>query len=143
MKKEYNLLKSPTKTAKENNLILTKNQFNKNVLYDFSLLDTTKQITDKEKEYIKTNAIGYISASQKEQMYTYSFNPFAMVDGIAYYNCIAIYNTDGKRLYTIMQLKAIKHTSGKRQSVYDKYYDTTETILKNGYSEPYKEIEIA
>jgi hypothetical protein len=140
--KEYALSKSAQKTAKENNLIFIKDHYNNNVIFDFTVLEEL-DIAETEKEYIKADAISIISAGHKEQMYTKVINNFVACDGIAYYNCHRVYNTSGKRLYVIMQLASIKHIHGERKTVFDPYYNNTETIIKSGYDEPYQDYEIA
>jgi hypothetical protein len=139
--KEYNVTKNVQKTATENKLIVSDRD--QKVLFDFSLLDQFN-ITDQEKELIKADAMKCISPAFKEQIYFFVINPFSGCNGIAYYCMHQVYNKKSwKRLYVIMQLTAIKHYHGDRQSIYDQCYKTTETTVKSDYFEPLTDYEIA
>jgi len=141
-KKEYNLFKSAQKTAKENNLTITKDWNNSNILFDFTLLNDMK-ITDFEKNCIINDALKHVCASNKEQFYIHEIDNFTVCEGIAYYTCHKVYNVSGKHLYNIMQLNNIKHKHGERKTVYEQYYNVTETVKNNGYYVPSYDYEIA
>ena len=119
--KEYRVFRSPVKTAKENNLVLADGIANKlKRLFDFSLLEDTK-IPEEEREVIKEYALKYVTAADAESFYGKAFNNFHTCDGQAFYNVQKVYSTDGKRLYNIFHLGAIKHGSAFRKSVYDDF----------------------
>ena len=112
--KEYKLYKTAKKTAKENNLehIDSFEAGKRNILFDFSLLDSTDELTDDEKQYIRDHALRYVYASNYEQFYGKEFDDFTVCDGRALYYPHKVYDEHGcERRYVIMQLAKIIHTT--------------------------------
>ena len=139
--KEYKVFKSPAKTAKENNLVLTDGISNKlKRLFDFSLLEETK-ISKEEREVIEEYALKYVTAADLESLYGKAFNNFHTCDGQAFYTVQKVYSQDGKRLYNIFHLGIIKHRSAVRKCVYDDF-TVTECQHKSQY-QSHSDIEIA
>lgn len=142
--KEYKLYKTAKKTAKENSLeyVDSFETGKRNILFDFSLLDNTDELTDDEKQYIRDHALRYVYASNCEQFYGKEFDDFTVCDGRALYYPHKVYDEHGcERRYVIMQLAKIIHTRGTRKSVYDDY-ETMEIKLDSGYTEPVSDYEI-
>ena len=142
--KEYKLFKTAKKTARENNLeyIDSFETGKRNILFDFSLLDNTDELTDYEKRYIRNHALRYVDAVWDEQFYGKEFDGFTICDGRALYYPHKVYDENGcERRYVIMQLAKIVHTRGTRKSVYDDY-KTMEIKLDSGYTEPVSDYEV-
>lgn len=136
----YKLFKSASKTAKENNLILSGNKDKK--LFDFSLLDTLS-ISAEEKETIKRYALQYVTPAFKESMYGEEFNYLHNCNGISLYHIQKVFSGQtGKRIYSIFTLAKIKHYSCRRKNMYEQYYDTTEYKADNHKYEPLNDIEL-
>ena len=83
-------------------------------------MEDTK-IPEEEREVIKEYALKYVTAADAESFYGKAFNNFHTCDGQAFHNVQKVYSTDGKRLYNIFHLGAIKHGSAFRKSVYDDF----------------------
>lgn len=142
--KEYKLYKTAKKTAKENNLeyVDSFETGNRNILFDFSLLDSTDELMDYEKRYIKNHALRHIDAVWNEQFYGKEYDNFTYCDGRALYYPHKVYDEHGcERRYVIMQLAKIIHTRRTRNSVYDEY-DSTEIKIDSGYTEPVSDYEV-
>lgn len=141
--KEYNLFKTVSKTATENNLILADRKTSKDTyrLFDFSELDSVYGISDAEKEYIKKSALSHVCGAFKEDYYGKEVDNFFFFDGIAKYYCHRIYNTSGKLLYRIFHLVALDHRKSERKSVYDNFQATRYTFTC-GWQEPITDYEI-
>lgn len=135
--KEYKIFKTAAKTAKENNLVFR----DKENIFDFSLLDSM-EISNQEKEYIKTHDIKYVSAAFKESFYGTEFDNFSACIGKSLYHVQKVFSKiTGKIRYRIFTLTRIEHNTQKRTCVYDEYKVTTYREF-NGYSEPTFDIEI-
>lgn len=142
--KEYKLYKTAKKTAKENDLeyVDSIETGKRNILFDFSLLDNTDELTDDEKQCIRDHALRYVYASNCEQFYGKEVDDFTYCDGRALYYPHKVYDEHGcERRYVIMQLAKIVYTRGTRKSVYDDYR-TTEIKLDSGYAEPVSDYEV-
>lgn len=139
--KEYKAFKTPSKTAKENNLILADGVFSSiKRLFDFSLLDGM-EISDMEKEIVKNDALKHIGASSKNSMYGTDIDNFTGCSGITTYHLQRVFSRNGKNLYNIFTLAKIKHFHKERESIYDNYSVTTYKA-SNGFIEPIDDIEI-
>lgn len=141
--KEYKLFKTASKTATENNLILSDNNIsNGKVLFDFAALDMVT-ISDVEKDIIKKDALKNVCAFLKDSYYGAEIDNFTTCMGIAHYIMHPVYNgKTGKRLYVIMQLAKLQHTHSKRSSIYDPW-ENTKTEYSDSYTSPVFDLEIA
>lgn len=142
--KEYKLYKTAKKTAKENSLeyVDSFETGKRNILFDFSLLDNTDELTDDEKQYIREHALRNLHASDCEQFYGKEFDNFTVCNGRVLYYPHKVYDEHGcERRYVIMQLAKIIHARGTRKSVCDDY-ETMEIKLDSGYTEPVSDYEI-
>lgn len=139
--KKYKLFKTAKKTAKENNLILSKDFFNNNVLFDFSLLDTCYNIPDNDKKAIINSALKNVYASNKIDYYGNELDNFYNYDGMSLYNAHRVYNTHGQRLYVIMELKNLRHRMNERKSIYENYRCTM-IEASSGTCEPLNDYEL-
>ncbi len=139
--KEYDLYKSVAKTMKENGLTEGKGIYNTKTLIDFSELENISELTEKEKQIIKQDAIKNVCAYNRESFYGKDIDSFTSCIGIAGYYIHRVYRKDGKHLYNIMQLGKIAHTHTERKSV----YDTNESVRyewKSDYSQPLNDYEL-
>lgn len=116
----YKLFKTVKKTAKENGLLISKDWNCNTILFDFALLDTL-EISDREKQLVKSSALKNVCVSNKDDFYGADFDNFTRCNGITNYISNNVYNKHGKRLYTIMQLTRIKHNSFNRDCIYDSF----------------------
>lgn len=135
--KEYKIFKTAAKTAKENSLAFK----DKENLFDFSLLNSM-EISEREKEYIKTHDIRCVSAAFKESFYGTEFDNFSACIGKALYHVQKVYSQkSGKLIYRIFTLSKIEHNTQERTNVWDNYTVTTYRD-SDGYMEPIEDIEI-
>jgi hypothetical protein len=128
----YNLCDTIGKTLKENKQLVKidpmyENQYNKNLLYDFSLLD--KQNIDSEllakiknhcfKDIWLTNRYSFILTTDNVHM---SFN---YVVGNVFFKAHIVYsNSKNKKVCVIMELVKIELHHKERNSVYNNFTDT-------------------
>lgn len=139
--KEYDLYKSAAKTMKENGLTEGNGSNNTKTLIDFSELENIQELTEKEKEIIKQDAIKNICAWNRESFYGKDIDNFTSCIGVAGYYIHRVYRKDGKHLYNIMQLGKIVHTHTERESVYDSW-EGARYEWKSDYSQPLNDYEL-
>lgn len=141
--KEYKVYKTASKTVKENNLILSDGMFDKKKrLFDFSLLNDM-EISEKEKEIIKADAIQNVTEGNNVSFYGKTFDNFTACNRIADYYVQRVFSVGGKHLYSIFQLAKIEHNSMKRQSVYERQYNINTYKGFSNFVKPINDIEIA
>lgn len=136
--KEYKYFKTAKKTAKENNLAIADTK----TLFDFSFMDNILVLKEWEKEVIKNDAMKNVKPYNKESLYIAMYDNFTACDGIARYNVHNVYDTHGKKLYTILELAEIEHYHKECKSIYDKYYNVNKVICHRIYNQPMTDIEI-
>ncbi|MCI8506930.1 MAG: hypothetical protein HFI67_12200 [Lachnospiraceae bacterium] len=140
MEYKYKLFNTASKTAKENNLILSRDKDKK--MFDFSLLDTIK-ISEEEKEIIKKYALKYVDPAFKKSMYGEVFSYLHNCNGIALYHIQKVFSKNtGRRLYSIFILTKIKHYTNRRKSIYEECYDSVEYKADNQKIESLIDIEL-
>ena len=139
MIKTYDLYKTAKKTAKINNLAI-----NENTLFDFSFLDSLKEIPAAAINAIMLDAMKTVKAYNKEQIYIDMPDQFTCFKAIVKYNVHRVFNKTGKRLYNILEAAAIDFTYAERKSIYDFQYDENTINIKgnSGNFEPITDYEI-
>lgn len=123
--KEYTLLKTAEKTAKENNLeYVNGNRMSEvKMLFDFSFLETLN-IRKDEVNAIKADATKNCSAANRTAFVFYKADDWTICEAIVDFNVHKVYSEkSGKLLYRIMEARHIKYTYAERKSVYDRYYN--------------------
>ena len=125
--KQYELFKTASKSAAENNLIIAEKKTSKDTyrLFDFSELDMLYGVPNEEKEIIKKSALDHVCCAFKEDYYGKEIDNFTACDGISKFHCHRVYSESGKLLYRIFQLVALNHRELKRKSVYDNFHCIT------------------
>ena len=139
MVKEYKLSKTAAKTARDNSLRISEKD--SKLLFDFSSLEDI-QIPDDEKEIIMQDALRNGFRYENEHYHMAEIDRYRICNGISCYYKHKVYRKDGKFLYMIQQFAKLIHHSGHRHSIYDRYYEDTETRYISQYSEPMNDIEI-
>ena len=144
--KKYKLFATPTKTAKENNLLITKDFSMKTTkLFDLTLLEELSKesiLCERVKESIIQEVLKNISPANK---ISYTGDVY---DNFSAYNCEIKFkkqqvysNTKGKTVYFIFTVSSIIFREYTRSMIYNDL-KLTETIEKsiNEFIEDYQEI---
>lgn len=144
--KEYNLYKTPQKTAMQNNLVFVGGNkiTDHKLLFDFSLLDTL-DIPDVEKEAIKKEATTHCSIANRTAFVFFNADDWSTCNVIADFNYHRVYDSKTwKNLYVVLELKHIKYYHAEKANIYDKYY--TENVVDfetdSGTVSPVNDLEI-
>jgi hypothetical protein len=152
MNSEYILGNTIAETLKKNPQLVKINKefqdkYNKNYLYDFSLLD--EHVTDSAAlTDIKNQCMKYVSVSNKIAYIFKSsdvFTSFEYYLGNLYFQPTIVYsNSKNKRVYVIMKLIKIEHlVFEERTCIYDEYKVTTEINEQIAYNNESIDCEVA
>lgn len=140
VEKQYKLFKTAKKTAIENNLGFSQNRFGKNVLVDFSALNEIV-ISETEKEIIKFDTLKSATDSSYDAFYGAEIDNFTSCIGHVVLYRHNVYNTQGKRLYVIIQVAKVKHIHLERKNIFSEW-EKTVTKYAVKYGEPPEYLEI-
>ena len=102
------------------------------LLFDFSRIESIA-LDDEYKQRIKETIIGDCSIIN-DFTYICIGDNFDKVAGCVYVKNAHVYNKEGKRVYTIIDVSAINLSILKRQSVYEEY-ETMEVIKEKYYQD--------
>lgn len=140
----FELNKNPKNTQSMNKFVRTKSYNNKILFIDFSNLSKCEFISDRELELIKSECKHWLSAECTSFISGKIYDEFENVTIDVHCNTLKIYNKQGKRLYTIMQISDLRVVRKQRKSIYEYKYKVSELFFSRISDLPFKceDIEI-
>ena len=151
MRTEYNLQATPAQALKANTQlekISTEytNKYNKNLLFDFSILEGHGLSAGKIQE-IKNQCMKYCGITSKE---CFVFDPRGVYGTFEYYSGDILFkpytvysDSKNKRIYVIMEAVKADIVFCERKSIYDEFVNTLEIHEHRGNNNALEDIEIA
>lgn len=133
----YELDKTLKKTQSMNNFVRTKSN-NKYLFIDFTNLNKLEFIPEREIELIKNECVRWLSAGCSSFISGKIYDEFENVTIDVSCSTLRVYNKQGKRLYTIMQINNLRVVRKQRKSIYDYKYNVNELSFCRISDYPFK-----